>query len=459
MKVLMTGATGLIGSRLGYELVKHGHQVTVLARDSARARLQLPFPCEIFEWKDVTQPIPAGAFEGIEGILNRAGEPIADERWSEERKRRIHDSRVLATRALVDGVLQQGGKTRLQVFVNGSAIGIYGDRNDEILDESSRAGDDFLARVCLDWEDELTRLSVSPQIRVVRVRTGIVLAAHGGALAKLIPVFEGGLGGRLASGRQWMSWIHIDDIVGLFRFSLETPSVSGPINGVATHPVRNADFAAELAEALGTAALLPTPRLALKAVFGELADTLLGGARVANEKTITLGYNFRFHTLREALKDLLGARREGYREVVFEQWFPVRTEDVFAFFSDERNLEAITPPFLNFKVLGKSTPALGEGTLIDYRLRLRGVPVKWRTRIDSWQPGRCFVDSQLKGPYETWRHTHEFEPLGNGTLVRDRVRYRLPLGRLGSLAAGLMVARDVQSIFNFRRKKIGELLA
>lgn len=455
MKVLITGATGLIGSSLGRELAATGHELVVLVRDPARAKLNLPFPCEIHQWKQVTDPIPTGAMTGVEAVVHLAGEPIANERWTDERKRRIRDSRVVSTRALVDAILKSSVKPK--VFVGGSAIGIYGNREDEEVVETSAAGADFLAQVCADWENELAPLKSHGGTRVVNLRTGIVVSENGGALEKMVPIFEKGLGGRVGNGQQWMSWIHLDDIVGLIRFALEADSVHGPLNGVAPNPVRNVDFTQELAKALGTIAIFPVPGLVLKAVFGEMAGMLLGGVKVSSSKAEFLGYRFRHPELGSALEGLLRSRREGFRVVVFEQWVPAPVEKVFPFFSDEKNLETITPPFLSFNVTGISTPEIQEGTLIDYRLKLHGAPIRWRTRIESWQPQRRFVDSQIKGPYETWHHTHEFVPLAGGTLMRDRVLYRLPFGWLGRLAAGFKVARDVRAIFAYRRLKIGEL--
>lgn len=307
MRILITGGTGLIGRHLGRELAAAGHAIVVLARNPERARRQLPFPCEIHQWQGEAAPIPETAFDGVEGIINLAGEPIADGRWDEERKRRIRDSRILTTRTLVDAVLTLRARTPLRVFVSGSAIGYYGDRGDEILDEGASSGRDFLARVCVGWEEELARLEKEPGIRVVKVRTGIVLASRGGALEKMLPIFRMGLGGRIGSGRQWMSWTHIADISGLFRLALESESVSGVLNGVAPEPVRNREFTSALARALGTIAVLPVPEVALRLVFGELAGTLTGGARVSSDKARALGYRYQYPELKSALQDLIGS--------------------------------------------------------------------------------------------------------------------------------------------------------
>ncbi len=305
MRILMTGATGLIGSALGRELAAAGHEIVVLARDPLGARSRLPFPCVIHEWASATDPVPEAALAGIEGVVHLAGEPIADGRWSEARKRRIRDSRVAGTRGLVAAL--SALETRLRVFVGGSAIGFYGDRGDELLAEDAAPGAGFLAGVCVDWERAADRLRVAGT-RVVHVRTGIALAADGGALAKMRLIFARGLGGRIASGSQWMSWVHLEDLVRLFRFALENERVEGAVNGVAPEPVTNARFSRELARALGTFAVLPVPGILLKAALGELAGVLLGGARVSSAKVESLGFRFRHPELGPALEDLLAGR-------------------------------------------------------------------------------------------------------------------------------------------------------
>jgi ligand-binding SRPBCC domain-containing protein len=232
--------------------------------------------------------------------------------------------------------------------------------------------------------------------------------------------------------------------------------MAGVYNAVAPHPVTSADFARSLARALARPAYLPLPAAALRLVFGAMASLLLASQRVEPAAARRLGLGWRFPDLDAALRDLCSDLSE---VVDVEQWVPQPLEVVFPFYADAGNLERITPPFLRFRVLRSSTPTIGDGTLIDYRLRLRGLPVRWRTLIESWRPPRTFVDRQLRGPYRLWHHTHTFIPSGNGTLVRDRVRYRVPLGALGHLVAGRLVARDVEGIFAYRREATAAIFA
>jgi ligand-binding SRPBCC domain-containing protein len=287
------------------------------------------------------------------------------------------------------------------------------------------------------------------------VRTGIVLARQGGALAEMLPLFRLSAAGQLGTGRQWMSWIHLDDIVGLFLHALDG-APSGILEGVAPQPATNQQFTKALCRSLGVSENLPAPSLAVQALFGERAAVVLGSTRLEPAATQASGFRFRFEAVGAALEDLLAPLHGGISLRVWEQWLPHAAADVWPFFGDANNLQRITPPFLAFRVLGLSTPVIEAGTLIDYRLRLNGIPFAWQTRIDSWDPPRRFVDLQSKGPYTLWHHTHDFIPLAGGTLMRDTVRYRLPAGWLGALAAGSKVAGDVERIFDYRSRKIDE---
>jgi uncharacterized protein len=452
MRILITGATGLIGRELGKALVERGDSVVCLVRDVDAARRRLPFPAVCHAWEH-SRAVPAEALSGVDAVIHLAGEPVADRRWSAARKAAIRDSRVLGTRQLVQAVLDHGN--RVAVFVHGSASGLHGDRGDELLTAHSARGAGFLADVVQAWEAELRPLAERrPALRVPVVRTGIVLAREGGALAEMLPMFRLSAAGRLGSGRQWMGWIHLDDIVRLFLHALDTGS--GVLEGVAPQPVRNRDFTAALCRALGVIENLPAPPWAVRALFGERADIVLGSARLEPMATLASGFGFRFETIGAALDDLLLPLRGGVRQRCWEQWLPHGAQTIWPFFCDARNLEVITPSFLGFRVLGLSTPGIGAGTLIDYRLRLHGLPIRWRTRIDTWDAPRRFVDLQERGPYALWHHTHDFIALGAGTLMRDTVRYRLPLGWPGAFAGGHRVDADVGRIFDHRSRCIDE---
>jgi uncharacterized protein (TIGR01777 family) len=456
MRVLMTGATGLIGRELGKFLAARGDTVVCLVRDAHSASHRLPFPATCFEWNHLST-VPAEALIGVDAIIHLAGEPVAEKRWSNEQKDLIRDTRVLGTRQLVQAVLNHRPQTK--AFVHGSAIGFYGDRADTRLNANSAKGVGFLADVVDAWEAELRPLIAGrPDVRVAIVRTGIVLARQGGALAKMLPLFRGSAAGRLGNGMQWMSWIHIDDIVRLFMHAIDSQA-KGVLEGVAPHAVTNREFTKSLCRSLRVLENLPAPSLAIKVLYGEMGEIVLESAKIEPDRTLASGFRYRFESIDVAFADLLTPLQGSTREKVSEQWVPHSPEEIWPYFCDERNLEDLTPEFLNFKVLRKSTREIGEGTLIDYRLRLNGIPMEWQSRIENWEPARRFVDTQVKGPYSYWRHAHEFIPLANGTLMRDVVRYRVPLGWLGSLLAGWKVESKVDQIFSYRATKITERFA
>ena len=298
--VLVTGATGLIGRRLVTALVGAGHEVTALTRDRATAA-DLPAPIRI-----VTSLDQIADDARIDAIVNLAGEPISDGLWTPAKRRRIVDSRLAVTRAVVALIARL--ERRPQVLVNGSAIGWYGLRGDEVLDETADGADCFSRTVCRRWE----RAAMTTQdlgVRVVRLRIGLVLAIEGGALSRMLTPFEFGLGGPFGAGRHWMSWIHLDDLVRLIAHAIATPGLEGPVNGTAPEPVRNAAFAQALGRALHRPALLPAPAAPLRLALGAFADELLlKGQRVVPAAVLASGFAFNYPALDGALAAIVGAR-------------------------------------------------------------------------------------------------------------------------------------------------------
>jgi uncharacterized protein (TIGR01777 family) len=303
VKVAVTGATGTIGRAVVAELRERGHSVVALTRDAERARSVLGSDVEAFAWRDPkSEPAPAGAFREAEGVLHLLGEPVA-QRWSDSAKQEIRDSRVLGTRNLVAG-LRSGGP-RLRVLVSQSATGWYGARGDEPLDESAPAADDFLAEVVRDWEAEAVRADDEAGVRVVRARTGVVLSPEGGALEQMLPFFKLGVGGPVAGGRQYVPWVHLDDVVGGLLFCLENEDAVGPVNLTAPAPATNRELSKALGRALHRPAFAPVPGLAVKALYGEMASIVTTGARAVPARLESLGYEFRHPELDEALQSVL----------------------------------------------------------------------------------------------------------------------------------------------------------
>jgi uncharacterized protein len=299
MRVAVTGATGLIGTAVVRELQARGDEVTVLTRNVSRASSELP-GVETCEWRDpVREAAPSEAFAGRDAVVHLAGEPIA-QRWTDDSKRRIRESRQLGTRNLVAG-LRAAPEPRPRVLVSQSAIGWYGARGDERLNESEPSAGDFLAQVVAAWETE-ARAAEELGMRVVLTRTGVVLAEAGGALEKMLPPFKLGVGGPVAGGRQYVSWIHLDDVVGAILFCLDDERARGPVNLTAPEPVTNKQLSKALGRALKRPAVAPVPGVAVKLLYGEMASIVTTGARVMPKRLEELGYSYRWPELDPALR-------------------------------------------------------------------------------------------------------------------------------------------------------------
>jgi hypothetical protein len=294
MKIVLTGATGFIGARLRARLAQQGHELTCLSRRAASRP-------GWYAWDPESGPPPQAAFLGAEAVIHLAGEPVA-QRWTADVKRRIVSSRVQGTLSLVRALAALPVWPTLLVCA--SAIGYYGSRGDEFLPETAAPGSDFLSEVCVEWE-RTARMATELGVRVVSLRIGVVLDPAGGALAQMLPPFRFGLGGPVAGGQAWMSWIHLNDLVRLFAWAVEHPALAGPVNAVAPNPVRNESFTRALGAALHRPAFFPVPALALKLLYGEMAGIVLASLRVVPERATQSGFQFDWPDLGPALLDLL----------------------------------------------------------------------------------------------------------------------------------------------------------
>lgn len=299
MKIVISGSSGLVGTALVNFLRADGHEVCRLVRSGSASFAD---GSRLIRWEPPTGSIDLTALENSDAVVNLAGASIAGGRWTLARKELLRRSRVDATRHLVGGLAQLKNKPR--VFVSASAIGYYGERGEETLTETSAPGNDFLAQLCRDWE--CASASVEREnIRAVTLRFGIILAKQGGALRQMLPPFRLGVGGRLGSGRQWMSWIALEDVVALIRWAIENDSLRGPVNAVTPNPVRNSEFSSVLAGVLRRPALFPVPRPVLKLALGEMAGALLESQRVMPAKLTDRGFHFQWPELKPALQCIL----------------------------------------------------------------------------------------------------------------------------------------------------------
>jgi uncharacterized protein (TIGR01777 family) len=306
MRVVVAGATGFVGARLVEALSQRGDEVVVLTRNpegrAARRLAALP-KVRAEGWTAGPGGDWYALVDGADAVVNLAGEPVVGHRWSGAQKRRILESRVLTTRAVVEAI--EAAKVRPRVFVNASAIGYYGPREDEELDETARAGADFLADVCDAWEAEARK--ATKWTRAVQLRIGIVLGEEGGSLAEMVRPFKLGAGGPIGSGRQWVSWIHRDDLVSLVLHALDHEALSGPVNATAPAPVRNAELSREIGRVLHRPSWLPVPEFALRVALGEVAGMLVRGQRVVPRKALESGFRFAHAQLGPALEGILRA--------------------------------------------------------------------------------------------------------------------------------------------------------
>jgi uncharacterized protein len=295
MRALVTGGTGFVGPHL----LRRLDRPIVLSRDAAKARQKLSkFDADVRQWDPTVGPPPAEMFDGVDVIFHLAGEGVASGRWTKAKKQRIRDSRVIGTRNLVEGLARAANRPK--AIVSASAVGYYGSRGEETLTEQSAPGDDFLAEVCIDWEREAQR-AATLGIRTAMLRIGVVLGEEGGALTKMLPPFKLGLGGPLGNGKQWMPWIHVEDLASLFMHAAQRDNIQGPVNAAAPGIVRNREFTKVLAKELHRPAIFRAPYLGLRVVFGEIAQVLFASQKVEPRVATASGFEFRYPRLEEAM--------------------------------------------------------------------------------------------------------------------------------------------------------------
>jgi uncharacterized protein (TIGR01777 family) len=454
-KVAVTGASGFVGRAVVQALAQRGDSVLALGRNAVVAGLPPGVRAARYDPNNpATHP---EIFEGLDAVIHLAGEAV-DGRWNAEKKRAIYDSRVLGTRNLV-ATLAKCSLARPTVLVNASAIGYYGSRGDEVLDESSAPGTDFMAGLVKDWEaaaDGAEPLGM----RVAKIRVAFVIGA-GGAVQKLLPPFKAFIGGPFGSGAMWFPWMHLEDTAALILLALDRDDARGPINAVSPDLATNMRFVQALGHAIKRPAFMPVPPAALKLIVGEFAETVLGSQLILPRRAKELGFVWKHEMLEEALLDVLASnehRNPATSVIESEIVVPRPLEQMWQFFSDPMNLVRMTPPKMQLTMMD-AVPQLRFGATIDYSVKVSGVLLKWKTLISDWDAERRFVDYQIRGPYALWRHCHEFAPGSNGsTVVRDRVRYSLPWAPIGNLALPF-VRRNLSEIWAYRRHKISELFS
>lgn len=465
MQILVTGATGFVGRALILRLLRDGHRVRAWVRSPRRAADLLGAEVELAPADDEAALVRAAS--GCEAVIHLAGESVGVGRWTAARKRELWDSRVGLTEALVRAFAV--AEPRPQVLVSASAVGYYGDRGDEELEETSRPADDFLGSMCQAWE-AAARKAETYGVRVCTPRIGLVLGRGGGVLDALLPLFRAGLGGPLGSGEQWFPWIHLNDLVELLATAIKDPRYAGPMVAAAPQPVTNRVFSQALAESLGRKARLPVPKLALRIARGEAAEALVASQRAVPARALALGFRFEFPTLPEALTELFGerdrpqftpagvapsspylARRSPTTQMRQTTTVAAPVHQVFAFFSRPENLGLMTPRGLAVETRTPGPLALETGRQIEYEVKIGPLRVGWTAEFELLEPGRRFVDVQLRGPFAAWWHEHRLSPREEGgTQIDDTIYYRPPLGPLGRAADPLLIRPRLRELFEYR---------
>ena len=301
-KIIVTGATGSIGRRLVKELVSKGYEITIFTRNPEQSKMKIVNANKFVKWDYDKTDEWQQYINGVDAIVHLAGANLSRRRWNNVYKKLAYDSRIISTRNLVETIKSVEQKPK--VFICANAVGIYGNRYDEILDETSSLGNDFLANLCRDWENEAAKVE-EIGVRRVSIRTGLVLSKDEGLLKQLYLPFKLFVGGPLAGGSQWFPWIHIDDIVGIYLHSIDNESIQGPINAASTGILRMKEFARIFGQVLNRLSIFPIPKLAMKIVAGEVADYAVMSQRTSVEKIIDAGYKFKFENLEKALNELL----------------------------------------------------------------------------------------------------------------------------------------------------------
>ena len=474
MRVFLLGATGFVGRALTLRLRRDRHTVVAWVRNLGRARTLLGDEATLVEASSQDGSMRA-AMQGCDAVINLAGEPIA-QRWSGHKKQDFVVSRVGITERVVQAMSKMPEPPR--VLVNASAVGYYGDRGDARLNEDDAPGNDFLAQLCQAWENA-ANAAEKFGVRVVTARFGVVLGHEGGMLDALLPLFDAGLGAKLAQGKAFVPWIHLHDLVDSLVFALTHEIAKGPYVAAAPVPVDNATFTQLLAKQLHRPGWMAVPGWTIKLMLGEASTFVLASTRAMPDNLVRWGFTFKFNKLEDALSDLLGG--QGVRIGPLSQiatkpmapptstYLQKRTprymlqattrvsqplDEVFAFFGRAQNLGLMTPKAMALTIQGPPPPHCETGTSISYSLALGPIPLRWRTVIEAWQEPAYFVDAQHEGPYRCWWHEHHFKSKGGRTLMEDRVFYAPPGGALFAVPNALVVQRKLERIFAYRRSAI-----
>ena len=461
MNILIFGGTGFIGRPVVARLQGRGHKIRCLTRDVSRAKDLLGADIELLNLE-----LPDSDFkkeiEFADVVINLAGEPLAGVRWNNSKKRKFYESRIGLNKLISENISKCDNPPSL--FISASAVGVYGDRAEEVLTEDSSPSSDYLSQLCLDWENEAVK-SEEYGVRVCTLRLGIVLGREGGVLKQVMPSFEMGLGTYVGSPKQMVPWIHILDVVRAVEFCIDT-KINGPVNVVAPKASTSINFAKLLANISRAKIVLHIPYILLLLVFASGAKVLTNSQNAVPDKLIGNNFKFEYDSLEKALKDEVAPefiqisksskfishlKSKGQYQLRTSITLNSKAEDTFAFFGSPLNLGLSTPDWLGFRIL-EIPDQITEGSTILYKIKLGFIYMKWCTVIAKWQPTDVFVDFQSKGPYSLWWHEHSIKSLSpNSSIMEDLVTYKVPFGIFGRIAHYFFIRKTLNRIFNYRR--------
>lgn len=455
-EILIAGGFGFVGRRLGIALCEQGHKLTVLTRSEYPKSRSTPYPCKTLNWDHPISQI-IEVVEKCDTIINLCGEGIVDKPWTQQQKQVLLESRILPIQALAKACKQ--AKSKPLTWVQASAIGAYGTTCPDPTHEEGALGQGYISELCHKWEETAVNC-VPDEIRLINLRIGIVLGEEGGFIQKMTSLYSSSIGAALGSGLQKISYIHIEDLIRVFLHCINQEQLSGAVNATAPNPCTFDEFHQEMQKHFGfIQSPFKVPKQVIKLMMGERADLILADQNIIPQKVLNSGFKFNTPTIQESLEKVYPSiPGHRYGQILYDTvCIPAPIHQVWPFFSEAKNLEKLTPPWLNFKVLSQSSETTQVDSIIKYKLALHGIPIAWKTKILSWQPKSEFVDYQQKGPYHLWHHQHTFIPCGDQTIMTDRVVYKLPLHLISWPLIGWFVKKDVEKIFAFRKAQIPQL--
>ena len=470
MKIFVTGATGFIGRAAITALQGRGHEIIALVRSIDRARDMLGFG-PVLLGTDSSREDLRRYLEQCEAVLNLSGRPVVGVRWTASKKEEFWNSRVGLTKILSEEVKKC--QSPPSVFVSASAIGCYGDSGDDVLTEKSESGQGYLAELCREWETAAL-ISESANTRVCILRLGIVLGRDGGILSLMTPPFRMGIGGYIGDGQQYISWIHLLDVVRIIVGCIEDSRFKGIFNCTAPNPVRAKEFSSKIGLVTKSKLMVRIPFVLPRMLMGESGSHITYSQYVSPSRLEQNRFGFIFDNLDECLEyeydyaDISIERfdynrdesvirsgvQNGQYHLCATSYIHSDPKTVFAFFSSPLNLGLATPSWMRFQIQDMPTE-IGVGSHITYNIRIFGIKIRWVTEIVKWEPTNLFVDVQIKGPYTLWHHEHRITQNEDRiTFMEDRVVYRMPFGLLGSIVHKWVVMDQLKRIFKFRQMVI-----